>query len=83
MTNKQKALARLKELGATWDEGDLVDAPAGFKFAGWDLHTFVLLYRHPTEPAEGQVDRWADLLDRLELGVTPCTDTYCETCGKT
>lgn len=50
-----------------------VEAPAGHRWAD-GLHMFVDSAFTPWRPD------YADMLDRMSMGVVPCTDTDCEWC---
>lgn len=77
-------IKKLTELGGSFEEPhppfydgqsyDMnVDAPVGQVWAGDDLHCFVALGH--TKP-----ELWKDALDRMSMGVEPCTIKECDTC---
>jgi hypothetical protein len=75
--------ARVLELGATLVESGvrhyeaLIEAPTGHVWRGSDLHELVI------EQAEGEPRSrvWTDAMERMALGVEPCTNGACDWCA--
>lgn len=87
MTTRKQVLALAERLGVEIEErgGEcaeiLATAPTGHHFACDDIHELVTPYGPDSwDPDSTKADAWADLMDRLDAGVEPCTkDTPCST----
>ena len=78
-TPRQKATRLIKQHGAILtDDGDTIsiEAPAGHVWAGDSLHEMVA----SKWDDETKADLWADLAERMELGIEKCEDPDCEWC---